>query len=311
MSKKPMILDVDTGIDDALGIILAVKSREFQIAGITTVNGNVSLETATLNTCKILQLINAHHDIPVYKGASAPLNREPYFEHRIHGKDGLGGALRSMKVTKQPESLSAPDKMINEVNAHPGEVTLIMTGPLTNLALAIEKAPDFPQKVKEVIFMGGAVNGPGNVTPVAEYNMFADPEAAKVVIHADFPRTTLVGLDVTRKALLKKKQIDQITNPELAHYVRDSTRDYMQRYYERNGIEGSALHDPLAVAVAIDNQLVTTEKYYVDIETNSELCDGQTVCDFQNRLEKKPNVRVCTDVDSEAFLRLFIETFNA
>ncbi|MGJ9385719.1 nucleoside hydrolase [Salipaludibacillus sp. CF4.18] len=310
MTKKVM-LDVDTGVDDALGILLAVKSRQFDILGITTVNGNVSLDTATLNTCKILELLKIDDEISIIKGANKPLKRQSFFEHRIHGQDGLGGALLDMKVTKKPATGFAADVIIEKILQYPDEITLIMTGPLTNLALALEKSPEIVHKVKEVIFMGGVLKGGGNVTPTSEYNMYVDPEAAKLVLHAGIPELTLVGLDVTRLALLMKKHIQQLKDPSLASYVKKSTADYFERYYERNGVEGCALHDPLAIGVALDKKIVTTERYFVDVETRSELCDGQTVCDFQHRLEKKPNVNVCLEVDSEAFLNLFIENLNS
>jgi purine nucleosidase len=309
--KEKIILDVDTGLDDALGIMLAVKSGRFEIIGITTVNGNVSLEKATENTCKILEFLHVEQDIPVVRGAAQPLLRPTFFEHRIHGVDGLGGALRDVPVRKGAAEGFAPDFIIDNVFKHSGEVTLILTGPLTNLALAVRKRPDLVHHVKEVIFMGGVVKGYGNVTPTAEYNMYVDPEAAKVVFHAGFPALTLVGLDVTRQALLGEEHIRALGDTPIGRYVRDSTADYMRRYFERNGVRACALHDPLAVGVALDKNLVTMQKYYVDVETRSELCDGQTVCDFQNRLLKHPNMNVCLDVDAKAFLELFIHTLKA
>ncbi|MGE6375861.1 nucleoside hydrolase [Peribacillus muralis] len=308
--KKKLILDVDTGIDDAIGIILAVKSRQFDILAITTVNGNVSLDTATLNTCKILDMLG-EQDISVIKGANAPLIRPSFFEHRIHGEDGIGGALANVPVTKRPDEGFAADFIINSILNFPEEVTLIMTGPLTNLALAVKKCPQITQLVKEVIFMGGVVQGGGNVTPTSEYNAFVDPEAAKIVLHAGFRSITQVGLDVTRKVLLSEEHIQAIQNQELADYISESTSDYRKRYFERNGVWACAMHDPLAVGIALQKDLVTTKEYYVDIETKSEICDGQMVCDFQNRLMKPANAHVCLDVDAEAFFDLFIRTIHS
>lgn len=308
---KKVVLDVDTGVDDALGIILAVKSGCFDVLGITTVNGNVSLSKATENTCKILEFLQVEQKIPVVRGASRPLLRHAYFEHRIHGEDGLGGALRDVQVRTQAKEGFAPDFMIEQVKKHPGEVTLIMTGPLTNLALAVSRYPELVDQVKEVIFMGGVVKEHGNVTPTAEYNMYVDPEAAKIVFHAGFPLLTLVGLDVTRKVLLNEAHIQELGDTPMAAYVKQSTSEYTQRYFERNGVRACAMHDPLAVAVAMSPELVTTQKLYVDIETRSELCDGQTVCDFQNRLMKEPNMQVCLDVDAPAFFEQFIRVLKA
>ncbi|NEW04771.1 nucleoside hydrolase [Paenibacillus sp. SYP-B3998] len=309
--KKKVILDVDTGVDDALAILLAIRSGELDILGITTVNGNVSLDQATQNTCKILKLLGMEHEIPVVRGANKPLMRAAHFEHRVHGSDGLGGALQDMQVDVLPAHGHAADFLVDQVRQHDGDVTLIMTAPLTNLALAVMKHPDLVHQVKEVIVMGGVVQGFGNVTPTAEYNMYVDPEAAKIVFQAGFPALTLVGLDVTRKALLTDEHIQALGDSPLSRYIKESTADYMQRYYERNGVRACALHDPLAVGVALNKQLVTTHPYFVDVETKSELCDGQTVCDFQNRLLKEANVHVCTDVSADEFLQLFIHALRA
>lgn len=308
--KQKLILDVDTGLDDAIGIILALKSGQFDVLGITTVNGNVSLETATRNTCKILDLINEQH-VSVIKGASSPIVRESFFEHAIHGEDGLGGALKDVEVIKQPDEGFGPDFIIHSILSFPGEVTLVMTGPLTNLALAVKKCPEIVKHVKEVIFMGGVVHGPGNVTPTAEYNTYVDPEAARIVLKAGFEFVTQVGLDVTRSVLLKDEHIDAIKDETLASYIRESTNDYFKRYFERNKVRGCAMHDPLAVGVALQRSLVVTESYFVDVETKSELCDGQLVCDFQNRLQQPANLNVCIDVDDEAFFELFIRILNS
>ncbi|USG65584.1 nucleoside hydrolase [Brevibacillus ruminantium] len=309
--KQKVILDVDTGIDDALGIMLAVKSGRFDILGITTVNGNVSLDKGTENTLKVLEFLGVEKEIPVIKGADRPLLRPNFFEHRVHGEDGLGGALRDVTVQTQPATGFAPDFLIENILRHDGEVTLIMTAPLTNLALALRKCPELVRHVNEVIVMGGVVKDVGNVTPTAEYNIFVDPEAARVVFRAGFPRFTLVGLDVTRQALLTEEHIRLLGDTRIGQYVKTSTADYMKRYFERNGVAACAMHDPLAVGVALQKDLVTTRKLFVDVETRSELCDGQTVCDFQNRLSQQPNMDVCLDVDAKAFLDLFIRTLQS
>ncbi|MBW4082423.1 nucleoside hydrolase [Paenibacillus sp. S150] len=308
--RKKVILDVDTGVDDALAIMLAVTSGQLEIVGITTVSGNVSLEQATLNTCKILELLGVSGQIPVHRGADKPLVRDAVFEHRVHGSDGIGGALGDMLVARQAEAEAAEDFIIRQVLAQPGEVTLIMTAPLTNLAHALQKCPELAMHAAEVIVMGGVVQGCGNITPTAEYNMYVDPEAAKQVFAAGFPRLTLVGLDVTRRALLGADDIAKLFHPQIRGYVETSTSGYRARYYERNGVQACALHDPLAVGVALNRGFVTVQDYYVDVETRSELCDGQTVCDFQNRLNRPPNASVCLEVDAPAFLECFINSLN-
>ncbi|WP_340031356.1 nucleoside hydrolase [Paenibacillus sp. FSL K6-1122] len=309
-AQNRIILDVDTGIDDALAILLAVKSRKLDILGITTVCGNVSLQQATENTCKILELAGAP-EIPVIAGAAGPLTRKSHYEHRVHGQDGLGGALPDPAVSKKAEEGFAPDFIVAQAKQYPGELTLIMTAPLTNLALALMKCPELPSLLKEVIFMGGVVRGHGNITPTAEYNTYADPEAARIVLHAGIEKLTQVGLDVTRQTLLNEATIERLTDPALRAYVAQSTEIYINRYEQMNGVRACALHDPLAVGVALAPELVGRKSYYVDVETASRLCDGQMVCDFQNRLGEQPNTLVCETVDAEAFLELFINALNA
>ncbi|MGE6630576.1 nucleoside hydrolase [Bacillus sp. NPDC077027] len=310
VNQKKLILDVDTGIDDAIGIILAVKSQQFDILGITTVCGNVSVDAATLNTCKVLELIDAGN-IPVVKGASTPLLRAPHYEHRVHGEDGIGGALKDAQPKKQADAGFAPDFIIDSVLAHSKEVTLVLTGPLTNLALAIKKCPELIHHVKEVIFMGGVVEGQGNVTPVAEFNTYADPEAAKIVLEAGFESLTQVGLDVTRQVLLTDERIEAFTNQKLADYIRESTDIYRQRYFERHGMWACAMHDPLAVSLAIDKGLVKTETFHVNVETKSEFCDGQMICDFQHQLGEQKNVHVCLEVNADSFFDLMTQVINS
>lgn len=305
---KKIILDVDTGIDDALGIILAVKSKQLDIQAITTVCGNVSLEQATVNTGKVLDLLG-RPDIPVYRGAETPLIRPEFNETRIHGQDGIGGALQYAVPSTVPAAGFAADLMIEHaLNLKGGKdrLTLVCTGPLTNLAHALLRYPELPKYIEEVIFMGGVIHGCGNVTPVAEYNMYADPEAARIVFHAGFRKLTQVGLDVTRKALLTAEHIAQIADPEIRNYVEQSTSEYTKRYEARNGVRACALHDPLAVGVALWPELLDTKPMYVDIETASRLCDGQTVGDIQNRLGQPPNMQVSEGVDHEAFLTRFV-----
>lgn len=309
-NTKKLILDVDTGIDDAIGILLAVKSKQFDILGITTVCGNVSVDAATLNTCKVLELVEADN-IPVIKGSATPLLRAPHYEHRVHGEDGIGGALKDVQPKKTADAGFAPDFIIEQVLQYSEQVTLVLTGPLTNLALAVKKCPELIHHVKEVIFMGGVVKGQGNVSPVAEFNTYADPEAAKLVLDAGFPSLTQVGLDVTRQVLLTDERIDAIQNEMLAAYIRESTSIYRQRYFERNGVWACAMHDPLAVSLAINKELVSTQAFHVVVETKSEFCDGQMICDFQHQWEKERNVQVCTDVDAEAFFDLLIKTMNS
>ncbi|MBG9736714.1 nucleoside hydrolase [Paenibacillus alvei] len=333
-SKKkqiPVIMDVDTGVDDALALALIWKSKQVDLVGVTTVNGNVSLSQATLNTRKVMHMLQqldvqnerlnagegsgiadlSIRNVPIIPGANEPLMRPTFFEHAVHGNDGLGGALSDMSPPELEEGLPhAAQFIIKEAKKRPGELTLLMTAPLTNLAIALRACPELPQLVKRVVVMGGAVQTFGNVTPVAEYNIYVDPEAAKMVLHAGFD-LTLVGLDVTRQALLRPEHLEKLDSTPLGGFVRTCTAQYMERYRMRNGVEACAMHDPLAAYISIDTSVVKMRRYYVDVETRSELCDGQTVCDIQNRLGREPNANVCVEVDGETFMDRFISVLQA
>lgn len=331
LKQIPVIMDVDTGVDDALALALVWKSKQVELVGVTTVNGNVSLSQATLNTRKVIHMLQqldvqkersnagegrgiadlSIRNVPIVPGANEPLMRPTFFEHAVHGNDGLGGALSDMNPPELEEGLPhAAQFIIEEVKKRPGEITLLMTAPLTNLAIALRACPELPQLVKRVVVMGGAMQTFGNVTPVAEYNIYVDPEAAKMVLHAGFD-LTLVGLDVTRQALLRPEHLEKLDSTPLGGFVRTCTAQYMERYRMRNGVEACAMHDPLAAYIAIDASVVKARRYYVDVETRSDLCDGQTVCDVQNRLDREPNANVCVEVDGEAFMDRFISVLQA
>lgn len=307
---EKIILDVDTGIDDALAIILAEESGQLDILGITAVNGNVPVDTVMTNTKKMIQLMK-QDSYTVYRGASRPLVRDAFHEFLVHGRDGLGGALAGMEVDPGDPQLFAPDFIIEQVKKYPGEVTLIMVGPLTNLALAIQKAPEALKKVKQVVIMGGLVQkaGFGNTLPTSEFNIFADAEAARIVFHAGLP-VKLISLDVTTQTFLTREHIEQLKGTYYYDFVLKSTEIYRKYTKEKLGMDGCALHDPLTVGVVLDPTLVKTAKYYVDVETKGELSYGQTICDFRNLLKKEPNVEICLDVDAERFVEMFLKVLG-
>jgi purine nucleosidase len=306
--KKKVILDVDTGIDDAIAIMLALASPELEVLGITTVSGNIDLESATKNTLKVLKLIG-REDVPVYKGAVKPLWRSIRYAKEVHGDCGLAGQLSDIEPGAA-QSLSAGDFIKAQIEKFPGEVTLIMTGPETNLGVLLMQDRDLAMNLKEIIVMGGVADGRGNESPVAEFNIAIDPEAADLVFHSGAP-LTMVGLDVTRKALLRKSDIDALTaTDQVKDFVDLVTMEYRQRFAVVNGYEACLMHDPLAVAVAIDPSLVKCVHRYVGIETESRYCDGQTVCDFDERWGKTPNAEVCIELDTEGFLELLTNRLN-
>lgn len=307
--RKKVILDVDTGIDDAIGIILAATAPEIELLGITTVSGNIDLESATRNTLRVLKLINQYDSVPVYKGSEKPLCRDIRYAVEVHGQSGLAGQLEHVEVEHREEKLAwAFYKEMTDL--YPGEITLIMTGPQTNLALALQKYPDIKHQFKEVIVMGGAVKEKGNESPTAEFNIAIDPEAAEQVFSSGM-QVTMIGLDVTKKSLLKREHFDGLNQASpVAQFVMNVTKQYMDRFYMDNGIYGCAMHDPLAVTMGIKPEFVTTIPYFVGVETNSHYCDGQTVCDFDNRWGKTPNVQVGMAVDSEGFIAFLIDRIN-
>jgi purine nucleosidase len=305
-----VILDVDTGVDDALAIIYGIESRKIDFLGITTVSGNVPLHLTELNTRKILKLIG-NDEIGVHPGADRPLIRGSHYEYAVHGTDGIGNALDDMEVTSTSGNQFAPDFIIEQAKKHKGDLTLIMVGPLTNLALALRKEPRLSEWVKEVIIMGGLVSGAGlgNTLPTSEFNIYADAEAASIVFHSGM-EITMVSLDVTRQTYLKQEHIEKLKGTKYYDFVLNSTevyRNYSEKLYGENGC---ALHDPLTIGYFLDRSYIETKKYYVDVETVSPLSYGQTICDFRNILGKEPNVSICVNVDAERFIQDFIETLK-
>lgn len=307
---EKVILDVDTGIDDALAIIYGLESKQMDFLGMTTVSGNVPLHMTEKNTRKVLKLAG-REDINVYPGAAAPLLREAHYEYRVHGTDGVGNALDDVEVDAKNDNMFAPDFIIEQAEKNQGEITLIMVGPLTNLALALRKEPRLADWVKEVIIMGGIVSkaGHGNTLPTSEFNIYADAEAAKIVLHSGI-ELTMVSLDVTHETFMTMEHIERLKGTKYYDFVLNSTevfRGYNKKLFEKNGC---ALHDPLTIGYFLDRSYIKTEKYYVDVETQSPLSYGQTICDFRNLLDKEPNVNICLDVDADRFMDDFIATLK-
>jgi purine nucleosidase len=302
MKMKAIILDVDTGIDDALAISYAVRSPELEVLGITTCYGNVTVEEATRNTLVVLE--HLERDIPVIQGAGIPFLRQPTkgSTPHIHGIDGIGNTLKSLPQRKALEDHAA-DFIIDQIKRQPLQVTLITVGTLTNLALAIQKSPDIVRLVERVVVMGGAVTVGGNVTASAEANVYADPDAAEYVFRSGIP-VTLVGLDVTMKTLLPIEELQRWRdkNSKLGHFLADMTEFYMgayERFYPGTG--GCALHDPLAVGVVINPGFVKSYPMQVHVDLEGETL-GRTV----GVSDASAQVTVCTEVDAETFLAHFI-----
>jgi purine nucleosidase/pyrimidine-specific ribonucleoside hydrolase len=323
---KRVILDMDPGVDDALAIILAMLSPELKVQAITTVSGNVHVDLCTRNVRRVLEVLKPEKPPIIARGEAAPLAAESLLDASgIHGQDGLGDLDRFTDedgITKRyPEpslypvsSDHAVDVILSMVVDHPHEITLIPTGPLTNIARAIIQDPERMKKFKEIVIMGGAFTVPGNVTAVAEFNILIDPHAADVVVNSGLP-ITFVGLDVTHRVRLQRSHMRQEIEPlntRLSQFIRDITSIYMDFHRENNGIAGCYLHDPLAVGVTIDPSLVKAEDFYVQVETQGEITLGMTVADLRPGRQRKgnPNVCVCTSVDADRFLTLFLDTIK-
>jgi purine nucleosidase len=291
-----VIMDVDTGIDDALAMVYALHSPELEVIGFTTCFGNNEVTATTKNTLKVLELLN-RTDIPVSKGASQPIFRQHLKgSSAVHGVDGLAGApLPEPKILPLKEH--AADFIVRLINEYPHEVTLIPVGPLTNIALAIMKDPTIVHKVKNVTVMGGAVFHPGNVTPTAEAYVF----------RSGIP-ITLVGLDVTMQTLLPRSYLEEwkkIDTP-LSKFLTHITEFYMDAYLNfYPTINGCALHDPLAVATVIDPTFVKTKRLYVQVDTEGEISKGRTIADLRPG-HPEPNMDVCLEVDADRFLEHFV-----
>jgi len=287
-----IVLDCDPGHDDAMAILLALASPEVELIGVTTVAGNQTLDKTTRNALVTLE-IAGRADIPVVAGADAPLRRALRTAPHVHGETGLDG----------PE---LPVPAAGAVGTDPREwlepgVVLVATAPLTNVARWLESGtrPD------RIVWMGGAI-GVGNVTPAAEFNAFVDPEAAAAVFASGIP-LTMVGLDVTHKALFTREHAERLREAGRAGRFVAELSDFFQQFHERSyGFDGSPIHDAMAVAHVIDPTLLTTRPANVAVETSSEYCDGRTVVDLRGVTGREANAEVGVDVDAERFLALLV-----
>jgi purine nucleosidase len=308
----PVIIDTDTASDDAVAIIMALRTPHFDVKGITVVAGNVPLAQASRNACYTVELCGS--DVPVWNGAARPLLREAYSAEWFHGADGLGGT-NYPAPKKQPEPGHAVDALITLIKANPG-CLLITLGPLTNVALALAKAPEIAKDIGRCVVMGGAANTVGNVTPAAEYNIWCDPEAARMVFHAGIAHLEMVGWELCRgEASLYPDEMrylkEDIATP-LAHFSVDTNWSAFKASTELQGDPGLGLADPVAMAVAIDPTIATRKSaHYVEIECEGTFTRGMTVVDGVNVIAQRahphpewnailkgePNVTVCWELD--------------
>jgi inosine-uridine nucleoside N-ribohydrolase len=318
-ASKKIILDTDPGTDDALALMLALNSPELDVRAVTVVPGNVTAAMGLENALRMVSLAN-RCDIPVAAGAQHPLFQKLITAEFWHGKNGLANIELPPSKCKV-DGHFGPDLIIQLVHASPHEITLVPVGPLTNIALALEKDPSIVGLVKEVILMGGSISG-GNVNAAAEANIYNDPEAAQIVLQAGWP-LTMVGLEVGDKALFTRKYLNELgqTHGPVNDFIYSVTK-FLVDLSATFGSPGSPMYDPSAVAVAIDATLVKVQEMHVDVETRGEFTRGETVANRRNEVERnvlrgdryviegvdkvKPNARVCVDVDAGRFLELFV-----
>ncbi|MGJ7456878.1 nucleoside hydrolase [Halomonas sp. MA07-2] len=303
--KQPIIFDTDPGVDDAQAIAIALRHPELDLLGLTTTYGNVDVEVATRNALLLAQLAG-REDLPVAQGAAAPLvkTRYPPPAH-IHGANGLGDIVLP-EVKGKTDPRSAAQFIVDTVNARPGEVTLVAVGPLGNLAAALQLDPTLTERVRQVVIMGGSIREGGNVTPVAEANMFNDPHAASRVLTAGWP-LTLVGLDVTHRCVLTPAHMARIEagQGELGRVLAGSYAFYRDFYREFLGIDGCCPHDSCALAWLLRPELFTTARGHLTVTTAGD-GEGQTIFAPQgrpfiaSRWSRTPPVDVCLGVDGEA-----------
>ena len=339
--RTALILDVDTGIDDSLALLYAAASDDAELVAVTCVSGNVDARQVGINTRAVLELAG-RPDVEVALGRETPLVRALETTPETHGPQGLGHA--ELPPPARPLSdRHGVDVILEEARRRPGEITLVTLGPLTNLAIAVLREPALPRLLRGYTLMGGAFGTSGNTTPTTEWNIHCDPEAAKIVFRAwaeacaadpTIPLPLALGLDVTEKARVVPDDVVRLarragstpddsialargedpmqatrsvaSNP-IVRYVADALRFYMEFHAHYDGFYGAFIHDPLAVAAALDRSLVTTEAVYVDVETRGEITAGMTVADRRRLTGRPPNLDVAVAADVATFLDRLVE----
>ncbi|MBK5200832.1 MAG: nucleoside hydrolase [Spirochaetaceae bacterium] len=302
-----LILDCDTGQDDAVAILMANGAKNLKIEGIVAVAGNATLENTLENNLKLTEEINL--DVPVYKGCSSPLIRKQIIAEGIHGKTGYDGPVFQKKRNKQCMG-DGIDFIINTIMENPGEINLVATGPLTDIAMVIKKEPKIIDNVKRIVLMGGALMQ-GNITPSAEFNIYADPEAAKIVFNSG-AEIYMMGLDVTHQVLLNKENFNRFEREQEENptRVREIFIEGMRAYTKTCVAEiheYPAMHDPCCIAYLIDPSLFTFQSRDIDVETKGELTYGKTVGLWPN-INSKTHVGI--GIDADRFFDILSDTLS-
>jgi purine nucleosidase len=303
-------IDTDTGSDDAVAIVMALRAADVQVDGLSIVSGNVPMPTAYRNARYTVQLCGKQ--APVYPGADRPLLREAIYSWLYHGQGGMSG----MDIPDDPpptDGLHAVNALIDAVRAAPGEITLVTLGPLTNIALALRLAPDLAEKIPHCYVMGGAAATLGNTTPAAEFNIWVDPEAAHVVFHSGL-NPFMVGWEHSRaEATLNKYELDELGgfHTPLADFTLECCAAGITGNEQWLGEIGLSLPDPVTMAIALDPSVCTQRgKHYVDVEIHSEVSRGMTLVDQYGYLDKEPNAEVCWAIDVARWKAMLYEALR-
>jgi len=269
----------------------------------------VTIDKATRNALAVLELAEASQ-IPVVSGSVLPLVQPLRASAHIHGESGIGNA-RLPEPKTSPLPGHAVDYLIRRALDEPGELSIFPIGPLTDIAMAIRKEPAFAGAVRELVIMGGAILEPGNITPLAEFNVYVDPHAAHIVFHSGIP-ITLIPLDVTHKCMLRQEQVDRLRKIDspISQFISDAVEVYLQESF-RLGYDGCSLHDPLTLATIIAPELLTLKEYFVDVDISGGVSMGKTFADIQKLTKKPANMKVAMDVRGEEFVELFLQRIES
>jgi inosine-uridine nucleoside N-ribohydrolase len=299
-----VILDCDPGHDDAIALLLALASPEIELLGVTTVSGNHTLERTTANAIRVLEHVG-RTDVPVAAGAPRPLVRERQVTTNVHGETGLDGPDLP-GPSREPEPEHGVDWIAKTVASSGGPLTLVATGPLTNVALFMARYPEIESKLERIVLMGGAI-GLGNVTPAAESNVWTDPEAASRVFQSDTD-VTMVGLDVTHQALMTPDHAQRLAGAGRAGKLVADLHEFYSRFHrDEYGWEGAPIHDAVAMAHVIDPTLLETARCGVRVDTGPGISRGRTYADLRSRMGWEPRHAVGVGIDAERFFELLVE----
>ncbi len=307
MNQIPIILDGDPGHDDAIAWVMAFARPELDIRAVISVSGNVAIHKTTKNMLQIMTLLGVH-DVPLARGATRPLIG-PFFDSpSVHGESGLDGPkMPDHEVELQP--LSGVELMAKVLRESNEKITIVPTGPLTDVAMLLLAYPELKEKILRISMMGGGMLY-GNWTPAAEYNILCDPEAAKLVFESGIP-ITMAGLDVTERAYVTPKDFERVR--AVGNKVGQIVADWLEFFYQfhlKLGYPGAPVHDPVAIVALVNPEILTTKDVFVQVETGGEFSRGATIGDFYNKTKRPPNVRAIMDIDREAYIDMIVDAVS-